>query len=102
MIKQLQKRFIMITAVSVAIVMTVLLVGINVANLIQVNRDSDALIKILSDNNGVFPDNKKDDRRNGARDELPVNPDGEKANQPDGEPGIVHTVGLCSSGLSTT
>lgn len=87
MIKQLQKRFIMITAVSVAIVMTVLLVGINVANLIQVNRDSDALIKILSDNNGVFPDNKKDDRRNGARDELPVNPDGEKANQPDGEPG---------------
>lgn len=58
MIKKLQKKFIRIAALSVAIVMAVLLVGLNAAAVYQMNRDADSLLRILSDNNGTFPDNR--------------------------------------------
>ena len=50
----------MITALSVAIVMTVLLAGINAANMIQTEQDSDTILHMISDNDGRFPDNNKD------------------------------------------
>ena len=50
----------MITALSVAIVMIVLLAGINAANMIQTEQDSDTILHMLSDNDGRFPDNNKD------------------------------------------
>ena len=40
----------MITALSVAIVMIVLLAGINAANMIQIEQDSDTILHMLSDN----------------------------------------------------
>lgn len=58
MIKRLQRKFVMITALSVAIVMIVLLAGINAANMIQTEQDSDTILRMLSDNDGRFPDNK--------------------------------------------
>lgn len=58
MIKRLQRKFVMITALSVAIVMIVLLAGINAANMIQTEQDSDTILHMLSDNDGRFPDNK--------------------------------------------
>ena len=60
MIKRLQRKFVMITALSVAIVMIVLLAGINAANMIQTEQDSDTILRMLSDNDGRFPDNNKD------------------------------------------
>ena len=50
----------MITALSVAIVMIVLLAGINAANMIQTEQDSDTILHMISDNDGRFPDNNKD------------------------------------------
>lgn len=60
MIKRLQRKFVMITALSVAIVMIVLLAGINAANMIQTEQDSDTILHMISDNDGRFPDNNKD------------------------------------------
>ncbi len=56
MIKRLQRNFILIAAVSVAAVMTVLLLGINAANIYQMNREADELLTVLSDNQGHFPE----------------------------------------------
>jgi hypothetical protein len=62
MIWKLQKKFITITALCLLAVMVVLLVGINAANVAQVNSDSDQLLRMLSDNGGKFPDEKKHKR----------------------------------------
>lgn len=56
MIKKLQRKFILITAVSVAIVITVLLAGINIANLYQSNKEADSMLNMIADNGGRFPD----------------------------------------------
>lgn len=60
MIKKLQRKFIMITMGSVALVMVILLGSINVINLYQMDRRINGAIKILSENQGRFPKYKKD------------------------------------------
>lgn len=63
MIKKLQRKFITITALSLFMVMVVLIVGINVGNICQISKDSDMLLEMLSQNEGRFPDDKKNDKK---------------------------------------
>lgn len=72
MVKRLQRNFILIAAVSVAAVMTVLLMGINAANVYQMNREADELLTVLSDNQGHFPEMKHNPK--GEPDEFPSAP----------------------------
>lgn len=62
MIKKLQKRFIAITMCSVILVLGVIMTSINLANYSQVNRSAEQKLKILADNNGVFPDQEPQKR----------------------------------------
>jgi signal transduction histidine kinase len=55
MIKKLQRRFIMITIGSLALVVFILLSSINMVNLYQMDHKVNGAIKILSENQGVFP-----------------------------------------------
>lgn len=59
MIKKLQRKFIIITIGSLALVMVILLGSINAINLYQMNRRVDGAIKILSENQGKFPKYEK-------------------------------------------
>lgn len=55
MIKNLQRKFIMITMGSLALVMVILLGSINVINIYQIGRRVNGALKILSENQGKFP-----------------------------------------------
>ncbi len=59
MIKKLQRKFIMITMGSLLLIMVLLVGSINVINLYQVNQRVDAIIQILSENQGKFPKYEK-------------------------------------------
>ncbi|MGN1132898.1 MAG: sensor histidine kinase [Oscillospiraceae bacterium] len=56
MIKQLQKKFVLIAALSLFIVELAIVGGINAVNIYQTNSNADNLLKLISDNGGVFPD----------------------------------------------
>ena len=70
MIKKLQKRFIAITMCSVILVLGVIMTSINLANYSQVNRSAEQKLKILADNNGVFP-NQEPQKREKPLDDTP-------------------------------
>jgi len=55
MIKKLQRKFIMITMGSLALVMLILIGSINGINLYRTNNEINGVIKMLSDNQGQFP-----------------------------------------------
>lgn len=55
MIKKLQRRFIIITMGSLALVVFVLLGSINIVNIYQMDRKVNGVIKVLSENQGMFP-----------------------------------------------
>lgn len=59
MIKKLQRRFIMITMGSLALVVFILLGSINMVNYYEMDRKMNGAIKILSENQGEFPKYKK-------------------------------------------
>ncbi len=59
MIRQLRKRFIIITMISVVAVLGVLMTIINVANYIQKDQENASILAYLCENNGVFPDERK-------------------------------------------
>ncbi|MFL0251952.1 sensor histidine kinase [Clostridium neuense] len=59
MIKKLQRRFIMITMGSLALVVFILLGSINMVNYYEMDRKANGAIKILSENQGEFPKYKK-------------------------------------------
>lgn len=59
MIKKLQKKFIMITMGSLALVVFILLGAINVVNYYKMDSKMNGAIKILSENQGEFPKYKK-------------------------------------------
>ncbi|WP_406541572.1 sensor histidine kinase [Clostridium ljungdahlii] len=59
MIKKLQRKFIMITMGSLALVVFILLGSINIVNLYQIDRKVNGALKILSENQGKFPIYKK-------------------------------------------
>lgn len=65
MIKKLQRKFIMITMVSLALVMVILLGSINAINLYQMDRRVDGAIMILAENQGKFPNYEKGELSHG-------------------------------------
>jgi len=66
MIKQLQRKFIMITMLSSLLIMILLVGTINVINLIQMNNKLDLTINLINDNQGRIPDFGKEDLHKGA------------------------------------
>lgn len=54
MIKRLQRKFILVTMVSVIAVLSVIMIAINVINYSKIRSDVDNLLKVLSDNDGRF------------------------------------------------
>lgn len=61
MMKKLQRRFIMITMGSLALVVFILLGSINAVSFYQMDHKVNEEIKILSENQGAFPNYKRDD-----------------------------------------
>ena len=59
MIAQLRKKFILITMGSVILVLAVLMGAVNVANYINMDRSADAVLTLLADNGGAFPNGNK-------------------------------------------
>lgn len=60
MIDQLRKRFILLTMASVIFVLAVLMTVINAANFAEKNRSSGAILTMLAENDGVFPEIRPD------------------------------------------
>ena len=56
MIKKLQRKFILITALSLLIVLTAVAAAINMINSLQLTRNEDELIEMLCGSGGSFPD----------------------------------------------
>ena len=56
MIKNLRKKFILVTMLSTFAVLFVIIGGLNVANYISMNSGADSLLDILAENDGKFPD----------------------------------------------
>lgn len=55
MIKKLQRRFVLITMISVVIVLGTIITAINISNFVNVRKDVDKVIDTLSANDGKFP-----------------------------------------------
>lgn len=62
MIKKLKDRFIRITMLAVTAVLLLLVISVNTANIISVNSELKATLKMISDNQGSFPRPAKGDR----------------------------------------
>ena len=61
MIKKLRKKFIAIAMCSMALVLFVIMAGINIANYTNVCRNADMRIHVIAENDGKFPENPADD-----------------------------------------
>ena len=61
MIKKLRKKFIAIAMCSMALVLFVIMAGINTANYTNVCRNADMRIHVIAENDGKFPENPADD-----------------------------------------
>lgn len=68
MLKTLQRKFIAIAMISVAVVLTLLVCVINVVNFINVNKSANIFLDILSGNRGTFPmeDEMRGESQSGA------------------------------------
>lgn len=55
MIKKLQRKFVIITAVCLLAVELLIIGAINIVNVYQINRENDNLLNIIIDNDGNFP-----------------------------------------------
>ncbi len=55
MIRQLRRRFIVVSMVSVVVVLFVLMLGINITNAVRVDRSANDILTVLSENQGSFP-----------------------------------------------
>ncbi len=56
MIRRLQKKFVLIAALSLLIVEVAIVGGINGVNIYQINENADNILELIADNGGVFPD----------------------------------------------
>lgn len=65
MIKKLRRHFILITLISIALVLGVMMSAINIANYHSVNIRADEKISVIADNDGTFP--KKMEKRSTNR-----------------------------------
>lgn len=59
MIKNLQRKFITITMISLLLILVFLIGSINILNVVQMNRKVDGVIQLLSQNKGEFPNPDK-------------------------------------------
>ncbi len=71
MIRKLRIRLILITMTAVLLVMVILISGINISNYNQVVSESDAILRLLMDNGGVFDDRKEEQGRGGIDPNAP-------------------------------
>ncbi len=84
MLKKLRKKFIAIAMCSIGIVLAIIMTGINLANYINVCRNADARISMISDNDGHLPEESDntpppkqgDDKNN--KDQKPADDPGAK------------------------
>lgn len=56
MIKKLQRKFILVTAISLLVVLTLVAAAINMINSYQLRKDEEDLLHMLSENGGAFPE----------------------------------------------
>lgn len=88
MIKTLRKKFIAIAMCSMAVVLIIIIGGINIANYHNVNQTTDMRLSILVDNQGHFPLNLEDNTGNASPDDshefMEIHPSEEHL--PDGMP----------------
>lgn len=78
MIKKMRIKFIGITMLSLAIVMSVLILGISGFNMYQINKRADMILNMLSENDGHFPQSMRErknthpsgERTGGIQDEI--------------------------------
>ncbi|MBQ7347499.1 MAG: HAMP domain-containing histidine kinase [Clostridia bacterium] len=68
MIKRLKIKFIALSMVSLFLLLTVVVAGMNIINYVSMVRESDGILELLSKNKGKFPD-----INNGKGDKLPPN-----------------------------
>lgn len=59
MIKRLQRRFVLFATGAVALVILVLMTAINVANFVNMDQQMDAVLSLLAENEGVFPEDQR-------------------------------------------
>jgi two-component system sensor histidine kinase CiaH len=91
MIAKLRKKFILIAMGSLVLVLAVLMGAINVVNYVKLDRSSDAVLAVLAENGGEFPEFERGDMTppSGAEQpdssETPEQPDSSEApEKPDG------------------
>ena len=75
MIRKLRRQFIEIAMLSVGIVMAVILIAINAANYVNVNRNLDTRLELIAQNGGVFPDLTDSFRQTDPMDPPPEKPE---------------------------
>lgn len=56
MIKKLQRKFVFIATMSLLVVMTVVMSTVNIINILQINKQTNEVLQLLSENDGKFPD----------------------------------------------
>ena len=61
MLQKLRFRFIIISLISVSAVLTVILGSVNVLNYRDIVREADAILSVLGDNGGTFPEGREQD-----------------------------------------
>ena len=61
MIAKLRKKFILIAMGSLVLVLAVLMGAINVVNYVKLDRSSDAVLAVLAENGGEFPEFERGD-----------------------------------------
>lgn len=62
MINKLRRRFILVAMLSTAVVLIAIVGGMNIMNYRQLQADADRTNKMITDNNGTFPNNNGRDR----------------------------------------
>ena len=65
MIKKLRRHFILLTLISIALVLGVMMSAINIANYHSVNIRADEKLSVIADNDGTFP------KKNGGNEYKP-------------------------------
>ena len=81
MIQRLRRRFIRIAMLSVAIVLLLLTVILNAANLISTNADLNQMLDLICENSGTIPTHKPPEAEEPPQEPEPPEP---RPNRPDG------------------
>ncbi len=90
MVKKLRQKFVITAMLSLLLILVMIIGIINIANYVQIQKNADEVLDILSENNGIFPDMQK---------RLPLPPDSANMNNSTSNAPIPQTPPLteCSS-----